>query len=139
MLRRVPLVVLTMLLAATAAACAGSSSTYRTIAISMTDSLTFQPDSIEVKAGETVRFEVRNVGQIAHEFFVGSAAQQDEHEAEMRQLGSMPHDHPTGVHVAEGGSKTLVVTFPNAGTLLMGCHEPGHWQGGMRGTIVVTP
>ena len=136
---RVLLFALAMVLAASAAACAGSSATYRTITIAMTDSMAFEPSAIQVKAGETVRFEVKNVGQIAHEFFVGSAALQDEHEAEMRKLGSMPHDHPTGVHVAEGGSKTLQVTFPEAGTLLMGCHEPGHWQAGMRGTIVVAP
>ena len=62
---------------------------------------------------------------------------QDEHETEMKQMSGMGHDHATGVHVEAGQSKLLTVTFSTAGTFVMGCHEPGHWGAGMKGTIVV--
>jgi uncharacterized cupredoxin-like copper-binding protein len=103
----------------------------------MNDDMTFAPSSIAVRQGETVAFEVRNAGAIAHEFFVGSAMAQADHETEMKQMGAMAHDHETGVHVEAGGSKQLAIKFSTAGTFLMGCHEPGHWAAGMQGTIVV--
>jgi uncharacterized cupredoxin-like copper-binding protein len=105
----------------------------------MKDDMTFTPSAITVRHGETVAFDVRNAGQIAHEFFVGSAIAQADHETEMKQMSAMGHDHETGVHVEARASKHLAVRFSTAGTFLMGCHEPGHWDAGMLGTIVVQP
>jgi uncharacterized cupredoxin-like copper-binding protein len=109
----------------------------RVIPVVMTDAMTFEPASITVKQGETVTFDVKNAGQIAHEFFVGNGTAQDEHEVEMKDMSAMGHDHPTGVHVDAGGSKPLTITFKSAGKIQTGCHEPGHWGAGMKGTIVV--
>jgi len=41
------------------------------------------------------------------------------------------------VNVPAGQSATLVYTFNNPGTLIYGCHVPGHYLAGMRGTITV--
>ena len=121
------------------AGCSASAAGPRSMTIVMKDDMTFTPSSITVRQGETVTFDVRNEGEIAHEFFVGSAIVQADHETEMKQMSAMGHDHETGVHVEAGASKALAMKFATAGTFLMGCHEPGHWAAGMQGTIVVQP
>jgi uncharacterized cupredoxin-like copper-binding protein len=108
----------------------------RTIQVSMSDQMRFEPANFEVAVGETVRFEVRNDGQIAHEFYVGTADDQVSHEAEMA-AGHSTHDHTNSVSVDPGQTKPLELTFARAGTLEVGCHVPGHWPAGMRGTITV--
>ncbi len=42
------------------------------------------------------------------------------------------------VSVEPGASGEITFTFNKAGTLLMGCHEPGHYAAGMVGTINIT-
>jgi uncharacterized cupredoxin-like copper-binding protein len=124
------------------AACSGGgaaspASAARTIQVSMNDQMRFEPASFEVAVGETIRFEVRNDGQIVHEFYVGTADDQVSHEAEMA-AGHSTHDHSNSISVDPGQMKPLELTFARAGTLEVGCHVPGHWPAGMRGTITVT-
>ena len=121
---------------ASATAATASTGAAREVAVRMTDALRFEPASFEVKAGETVRFVLTNAGKVRHEFFVGSEADQRDHEAEMRSMG-MAHDEPNGISVEPGQIKTLEITFAAAGDLLAGCHEPGHYDGGMKATIAV--
>jgi uncharacterized cupredoxin-like copper-binding protein len=110
----------------------------RTIAVSMTDELRFEPDAFSVAAGETVRFEVTNEGQSAHEFLIGDQAAQAEFEAEMAD-GGMHHETDAGVSLDPGQTDSFEYTFDSgAGELLAGCHEPGHYDGGMVATITVT-
>jgi uncharacterized cupredoxin-like copper-binding protein len=103
----------------------------------MTDELRFEPDEFTVQAGETVRFEVANAGAIVHEFLIGDAAAQDEFEAEMSEGNGMAHDIDAGVSVEPGETATFEYTFAEAGQLLAGCHEPGHYDGGMVADITV--
>ena len=102
----------------------------------MTDVLRYEPDRFTVEAGQTVRFVISNTGQAVHEFYVGDEAAQQEHEAEMREMG-MQHDEENGLSVNPGQTETLEVTFEEATESLVGCHEPGHYAGGMRATITV--
>lgn len=103
----------------------------------MTDALRFEPDAFNVALGETVRFEVTNGGAIRHEFFIGDADAQADHEAEMVAMGGMLHDEENGIAVDPGQSKVLEHTFATAGSLLIGCHEPGHYDGGMGAVVTV--
>lgn len=125
------------------ATCAGSEEAesaddVRTIAVSMTDELRFEPDAFRVAAGETVRFEVTNEGQSAHEFLIGDQAAQADFEAEMAD-GGMHHETDAGVSLDPGQTDSFEYTFDAAaGELLAGCHEPGHYDGGMVATITVT-
>ena len=43
----------------------------RTIKVDMADTMRFTPASMAVKQGETIRFVVRNSGQLKHEFVMG--------------------------------------------------------------------
>jgi uncharacterized cupredoxin-like copper-binding protein len=109
----------------------------RVVAVTMTDELRFVPDRFSFTAGETVRFEVTNAGAIRHEFFIGDTDDQTAHEAEMIEMGGMGHDEPNGIAVEPGESKALEHTFATGGTVLIGCHEPGHYAGGMVATVAV--
>ena len=109
----------------------------QTVRVEMTDELRFEPAEFTFQAGETVQFEVINAGEIVHEFLIGDEAAQDEFEMEMSEGDGMAHDTDAGVSVEPGESATFEYTFAEAGELLAGCHEPGHYDGGMVATITV--
>ena len=100
----------------------------------------FEPTEVEVEVDETVTFRVVNVGNLPHDFTLGDAETQDEHEAEM---ADMPMGDPDGhdanaVTIPAGETAEMTWTFTEAGTILMGCHIPGHYDAGMRGEIHIT-
>ncbi len=110
----------------------------RTIEITASDSTTFEPASLSVKIGEIVTFVVTNGGQAAHEFTLGDAAMQQEHASAMAHMpAGMAHDSPNSIALEPGQTKQLTWRFGGAGTLEFGCHEPGHYEAGMRGQITV--
>jgi uncharacterized cupredoxin-like copper-binding protein len=41
------------------------------------------------------------------------------------------------VTLEPGETAEVIATFDEAGDLMIGCHVPGHWEAGMRGTVVV--
>ena len=81
-----------------------------------------------------MRFIVHNTDPIEHELIVGDEATQHIHEVGTDAL----HRGPGAVSVAPGTTAETTYTFPRSGTLLYGCHLPGHWAYGMRGTIAIT-
>ena len=116
----------------------------RTVAVEMRD-IAFSPERVEVRPAQTVRFRFTNVGKVKHDAFVGDQAAQDAHEAEMRgqdSMGGMNHGSggdEEGITVDPGKTGELTHTFRSAGSLLIGCHQPGHYAAGMRVTVDVKP
>jgi Cu+-exporting ATPase len=108
----------------------------RVIEVAATDALAFAPDSFTVRSGETVAFRVSNPTALPHEFVIGDATDQAHHEQEMAAGGMDAASN--AIDVAPGQTVELVYTFSGPGTLEIGCHVPGHFAAGMRGTIVVT-
>lgn len=111
----------------------------RTITIDMTDAMRFTPDTITVQQGETVRFVVRNRGRMLHEMVIGTPEELAKHAALMAKFPNMEHDEPYMVHVDPGKSGEIVWTFNRVGQFEFACLIPGHFEAGMRGTLVVTP
>lgn len=109
----------------------------RTISISALDKLRFEPSAIPVEKGETVTFEVKNMGQTVHEFTLGDEAFQKEHGEEMKASGSMMQDEPNSILLQPGETKKLTWKFSTQTEVLFGCHQPGHYEGGMIGKISV--
>lgn len=115
----------------------------RTIEITMSD-IAFDVDSLQVAAGETIRFVFTNVGEARHEAVVGDDHVQAEHAEQM--AGGMSHDDMEQGHhgdapalsLAPGETGELVVTFEEPGELFIGCHEPGHYDAGMVIAVTVT-
>jgi len=115
----------------------GGGSDPRTIEVRMSDDLRFDPATIAVQPGETVLFELVNEGETVHEFLIGDEAAQADFEEEMA-AGEMHHDTEAGMAVEPGETESFEYTFPDAtAPLLAGCHEPGHYEGGMVANITV--
>jgi uncharacterized cupredoxin-like copper-binding protein len=108
----------------------------RKIEIEALDSLEFEPSGIEVEQGETVTFAVTNAGKNAHEFTLGDEDFQLAHQEEMK-ADEMGGDEPSSLVLEPGDTKELTWTFTETGEVLYGCHEPGHYEGGMVGTVTV--
>jgi uncharacterized cupredoxin-like copper-binding protein len=108
-----------------------------TVRVSQLDELAFDPTSIDVRAGETVEFVVTNEGAIGHEFVLGNESFQAAHEDEMAGMSGLMPDEPNALSLAPGQTKRLIWTFTEPGSLLYGCHVPGHYPAGMVGEIVV--
>ncbi len=115
----------------------------RAILVDMTDELRFDPSRIEVRAGETIQFVLQNRSQVDHDFTLGDEMAQMHHEEEMANFyedGGMMHGHDetSAVLVAAGETTLFVVTFDAPGEVLIGCHIPGHYDAGMKGSVMVS-
>jgi len=109
----------------------GTKAAPRLVAMNMDDTLKFMPDQVVVAKGETITFLLTNSGKIVHEFAVGQADMVDA-------------DVIDGVLVIEqdeivtGSVKAVTYTFDGTGPYAFACHEPGHYQAGMKGAILLT-
>lgn len=125
----------------------------RTVEVAMTDN-EFSPARIEVRAGDTVRFAFTNEGAATHDAVIGDEAAQARHEEEMRaaeagagndDMHGMDHGAGAGtdsgegaITVEPGGTGELTHTFASGDELVIGCHEPGHYDAGMRIAVAVS-
>jgi uncharacterized cupredoxin-like copper-binding protein len=111
----------------------------RVIEITARDDFTFRPSGAVVERGETVTFRVTNDGAIPHDFVLGDALMQDEHEAEMAEMGSgtAMHDEPNAFVLEPGETKDMTWHMTEGGEILFGCHQTGHYAAGMKGTVVI--
>jgi uncharacterized cupredoxin-like copper-binding protein len=119
---------------------ADASDADRVIEIDANDNFTFGPTNLVVSAGETITFVVTNTGNLPHDFTLGDQETQDEHEAEMAEMmagGEMAHTDHNAVVVDPGETQELTWHFSEAGTFIIGCHQPGHYAAGMVGAISV--
>ena len=129
----------------------------RTIEIVMKENF-YEPESISVKAGETVRFKVVNKGELVHEFNIGTRPMHMAHQKEMEMMvdhgvlevdkinhermkmdmgggKTMEHDDPNSVLLEPGKSGEIVWKFTKATELEFACNVPGHYDAGMMGRL----
>lgn len=127
----------------------------RIVDVSMTD-MAFSPLTFTAAAGETVTFRFRNDGKVVHEAVIGDADYQAEHSAAMMSGATgMSGDHgmdhgsdhgmdhggtgaDTAVTVKPGKTGELTYRFDKSGTMFIGCHQPGHYEAGMKATVAVS-
>jgi len=96
----------------------------------------FEPTSIEISEGETIRFNVINKGELEHEFVIDTFEGNGKHKKMMAKL-DMEHDDPNSIRLDEGRSGEVIWTFSNVGTFEFACLIPGHYESGMHGPILV--
>ncbi len=109
----------------------------RTITIEMSDAMRFTPSDMEVKRGDTVRFIIKNAGQVKHEFNLGTREELLEHLEQMKKFPGMEHDEPNKITLDPGKQGEIVWQFTKAGVVNLGCLIPGHYEAGMKGAIKV--
>lgn len=126
-------VLATMLLLA-AIGCSPEAPSERTVEVSIRFSR-FHPDHFEFPVGTTVTFVVTNKDPIDHEFIIGN-----EHIQQVHEEGTEAHHgaRPGEISIPAEGTRATTFWFGETGTLLIGCHLPGHYDYGMRGDVNVT-
>lgn len=110
----------------------------RTVTIEMADAMRFSPERLTVEKGETVKFVVRNAGMLMHEMVIGTEEELASHAEMMKKHPGMEHEAAYMAHIKPGTTGEMTWTFSKPGTFRYGCLQPGHWEAGMKGSIVVT-
>lgn len=111
----------------------------------------YEPRTITVTVGQPVVLRITNTSNIDHEALLGDEKVQKAHAAEMKDAEAMGHDmashgtktkaKPGEGFVAVASKKTAEIstTFTKVGRTILGCHIKGHYEGGMRLTVIVKP
>lgn len=114
----------------------------RTIEVLMLENedgeMLFQPNTVDVERGQTIRFNIVNAGEIEHEFVLDEKERNAEHRELMMKFPEMEHDDPNAIQLDAGERGSMVWTFTNAGTFEFACLIPGHYESGMHGAVEVS-
>ena len=125
----------------------------RVIKVIMYDNY-YEPNSFQVKAGETIKFEVTNAGELVHEFNIANKMMHMKHQPEMQKMveseillsdsidknkmkkmakidKSMAHSHSNSVLLEPKQKGEIIWKFNNAANIEIACNVPGHYQAGM--------
>ncbi len=129
----------------------------RTIEIEMYDNY-YYPTQIDVKKGETIKFVVKNLGELVHEYNIGTKEMHIKHQPEMAKLveheilladkidhekmkkmskmdHSLGHSHANSVLLEPNETGEIIWRFSKDISLEMACNMPGHYETGMVGKI----
>jgi uncharacterized cupredoxin-like copper-binding protein len=109
----------------------------KTVQVDMTDAMRFTPSDVTVKRGETVKFVVHNGGKVLHEMVLGTKEAIAEHAELMKKFPEMEHADANMAHVKPGKSGEMVWQFTKSGEFKFACLQPGHFEAGMVGRVVV--
>jgi uncharacterized cupredoxin-like copper-binding protein len=105
----------------------------RMIVLQMDDHLEFVPSEVSVAPGETILFVLPNVGKtVTHEFQLGPADRVALDQVDGQIVVEADQIEP-------GHVSYLTYTFGSVGPYAFACHEPGHYEAGMKGIIDLTP
>ena len=66
------------------------------------DGMVFEPSSIEVEKGETLRIVLENVGELEHELYLGTHEEVEKHADQMMKMPEMEHAEPNSARVDPG-------------------------------------
>jgi uncharacterized cupredoxin-like copper-binding protein len=118
----------------------------RVITIEMAP-LAYKPNVVRVAANESVQFKFVNKTIAPHEALIGDTAAQVKHAKEMKakamadgdsmDMSHSAHNSKEFVLIKANSTATLNYKFGKAGRTMIGCHQPGHWEGGMKITVLV--
>eukprot|EP00913_Durusdinium_trenchii_P016416 g15432.t1 len=97
----------------------------------------FTPSTFKVRQGQTVRFAIKNAGEVDHEFVLDQEDKIMEHKAVMEKFPEMEHEDPNAIRLAPGKSGEIVWKFTNDGVFKIACLVPGHYDSGMHGDVTV--
>ena len=129
----------------------------RTINIDMFDNY-YNLESIDVKEGETIRFNITNKAALVHEFNLAPPEAHKNHQQEMLMMlkhgviqgnklnrklmtmemangESMNHNDPNSVLLEPGENTEIIWKFDDKTEIEFACNIPGHYQSGMVGQV----
>ena len=118
----------------------------------------YEPNEITVKKGETVKFIVKNVGELVHELNIATKEMHIKHQPEMAKMveneilladrrdknkmkemakmdHSMAHKHANSVLLEPNKTGEIIWKFSTSAKLEIACNVPGHYEAGMLSLI----
>ena len=130
----------------------------RVVKIKMYDNY-YEPNLIEVKKGETIKFVITNLGEMVHEYNIGTKEMHIKHQPEMQKLidheiitydkidkkkmkemskkdHSLAHSHSNSIMLEPKTQGEIIWKFSKDIELEMACNIPGHYESGMVGKII---
>lgn len=119
----------------------------RVVRIDMSD-FAFSPASISVTPGERITLSFRNIGSQEHEFMAGNEATPGKGFAhdwlDLAKVDAVKgHDtghSGVGLRLAPRGTANVTIVVPaQVGEVEFACFVAGHYESGMKGTLIVTP
>ena len=125
----------------------------RVIKVLMFDNY-YEPNSFQIKKGETIKFLVENAGMLVHEFNIANKMMHMKHQPEMLKMveneilladsidkkkmkkmakmdKAMGHSHSNSVLLEPKQKGEIIWKFDNAVNIEVACNVPGHYQVGM--------
>ena len=125
----------------------------RVIEIKMYDNY-FEPNEINIKKGETIKFLIKNFGSLVHEFNIATKKMHLSHQTEMLKMmekeillgdkidyekmkklakidHSMAHSHSNSLLLEPNKSGEIIWKFNNETKLEGACNVPGHYESDM--------
>ena len=130
----------------------------RVVSIKMYDNY-YEPNVVKIKKGETIKFIVQNLGEMVHEYNIGTKEMHIKHQPEMQKLidheiivgdkidkvkmkkmskmdHSLGHSHSNSIMLEPKKSGEIIWKFSKDIELEMACNIPGHYESGMVGKLV---
>ncbi|MDC0054731.1 cupredoxin domain-containing protein [Candidatus Pelagibacter sp.] len=131
----------------------------RTIEIKMYDNY-FEPNVLNIKKGETIKFIVYNYGELVHEFSIATKEMHIKHQPEMMKMveyeilladiidkekmkemskndHSMAHSHSNSILLEPNKIGEIIWKFNTNANLEVACNVPGHYEAGMVADIKI--
>ncbi|NIX78257.1 cupredoxin domain-containing protein [Microvirga terricola] len=99
--------------------------------------MVYFPEKVEVRVGEQIRFVLKNAGKADHEFVLDTVENNAKHRIAMQKNPDMEHDDPNARRLAVSKGGEILWQFTKAGEFEYACLIPGHYEAGMKGTVVV--
>jgi len=109
----------------------------RTITLVLDDQMRIAPNRLSVPLGQTWRLRAVNQGGLLHEVVLGTDEALAAHAEWMKRFPDMAHDEPYMAHVNPDKQADIVWHFNRPGRFGYACLLPGHFEAGMRGTLIV--
>ena len=114
----------------------------------------YEPKEIKIKKGETVKFVVKNMGELVHELNIATKEMHIKHQPEMAKMveheilladkidknkmkemakmdHAMAHKHANSVLLEPNETGELIWEFSTSANLEIACNVPGHYETGM--------
>ena len=130
----------------------------RVVNIKMYDNY-YEPNVVKIKKGETIKFIVENLGELVHEYNIGTKEMHIKHQPEMQKLidheiilgdkidrikmkkmskmdHSLGHSHANSVMLEPKKTGELIWKFSKDIKLEMACNIPGYYETGMVGNLI---
>ena len=130
----------------------------KVITVKMFDNY-YDPNQITVKKGETVKFIVKNMGELVHELNIATKEMHIQHQPEMAKMAeheilladridknkmkemakmnhAMAHKHANSVLLEPNDTGEIIWKFSTSAKLEIACNVPGHYEAGMIAKII---